>query len=135
MTLEFGGGSGEATGARNCSSADQDLAAEIFPATGLLVHITAVSRALFVENAASTAVRISTGMISAIVRNSTTPGDSVLKVTTQVQYTMHAPANRSVVVSQGLDPTTFIVSTAGIVDAAGIVLPPYSLATLRWTAK
>ena len=129
VTLEFGGGSGEATGARNCSSAAQDLRAEIFPVTGLLVHTTAVSWALFVENAASTAVSLSTGMISAIIQNAT-QGDR--NVTTRVQYTVHAPANHSVVVSQGLDPTTFIVTTTGTVEAVGIVLQPYSLATLRW---
>ena len=48
-------------------------------------------------------------------------------------YVTRTPANVSTVVAQGLDPQSFVVTTAGTLAlGAGVVLPAYSLTTIRW---
>ena len=132
--VSLGANSNSSTGSVNCSG-------ESFPVNGLVgINQKESTAMLLVGNFADGDVILSTAALHHVGNQAIEQGSgrsSRQAVSpTSMSYSLLVPANRNMVVAQGLDPEHFIVRSRGTVNlgnvSASITIPAYSLCTFRW---
>lgn len=134
--VSLGANLNSSTGSVNCSG-------ESFPVNGLVgVNQNESTGTLLVGNFADVDVTLSAAALHHVATQTFEQIDGLSSLhhqeasPTSMSYSLLVPANRSVVVAQGLDPEQFIVRSTGTVHldnvSASIRIPAYSLGTFRW---